>query len=142
MVVNGVEGVYVAPDAGDLIPLVGSNFTAFFDNIGFNWSRLAGAHIIAINGLPPYEYVDRIATNTSGNYLDHGVRVNSVFSSYRLDGNNLFSQRFGDLAGPPFPDPESVTYTLIPVNSTKPETVTVPYAADFIGAAFTDGPSL
>ncbi|KIJ47498.1 hypothetical protein M422DRAFT_248919, partial [Sphaerobolus stellatus SS14] len=141
IVVNGVQGVFVAPDSVEFIEQLGTDFTGFFDSIGFNWRRLAGAKILSINGLQPYDYVDQIAKNSSGNYLDHGVRVNSVFSSYRLDTNNLFSQRVGDLAGPVFPEPESVTFTLIPVNSTKAETVTVPYLADFLGVPFTDGPS-
>ena len=98
--------------------------------------------MLNINGLDAYDYVDRIASNTSGNYLDHGVRVNSVFSSYRIDTTDNFSQRVGDLAGPPFPDPLSVTFTLILVNSTEPETVTIPYLASFIGVPFTDSASL
>lgn len=108
-----------------------------------DWRRLAGAKVLEINGLGAYDYVDRIASNTSGNFLDHGVRVNSVFSSYRIDATNAFSQRIGDLAGPPFPDPESVTFTLITVNSTEEETVTVPYLSEYLGPQpFTDAASL
>ncbi|KAF8500550.1 hypothetical protein BU17DRAFT_102522 [Hysterangium stoloniferum] len=139
--VDGVQNVFVSPDAVVFLEQLGTPFTSFFDALKFDWRRLAGAKVLQINGLPAYDYVDRIASNTSGNYLDHGVRVNSVFSSYRLDGTNAFSQRIGDLAGPVFPDPESVTFTLIPVNSTKLETITIPYASDFIGVPFTDGPS-
>jgi hypothetical protein len=108
-----------------------------------DWRRLAGAKVLEINGLGAYDYVDRIASNTSGNYLDHGVRVNSVFSSYRIDATNAFSQRLGDLAGPPFPDPPSVTFTLIPVNSTEKETITIPYLASYLGPQpFKDASSL
>lgn len=120
---------------------LGPDFLSFFKDLNFNWQRLAGAKILYINGLDPYDYVDAIAHNTSGNYLDHGVRVNSVFSSYRLDDTNAYSQRLGDLAGPVFPDPNSVTFTLIPVNQTEPETVVIPYITTFLGASFTDGPS-
>lgn len=40
-----------------------------------------------------------IAGTVSGNYLEHGVRINSVFTSYRISGTS-FSQRLGNLAGP------------------------------------------
>ncbi|KAF9011868.1 hypothetical protein BDQ17DRAFT_793629 [Cyathus striatus] len=137
---NGVQGVFVAPDAVEFISQLGSNFTDFFDSIKFDWKRLAGAKVLSIEGMDPYAYVDTIASTVSGNYLDHGVRVNSVFSSYRISGTD-FSQRIGDLAGPTGVAQTSLTMTLIPVNSTKSETVKVPFLADFIGLPFTDGPS-
>lgn len=90
--------------------------------------------------MPAFDYIDKIASTVSGNYLDHEVRVNSVVSSYRI-ANNAFSQRVGDLAGPSFISQTSLTFQLIPVNSTRVETVTVPFVANFIGTAFTDGPS-
>ena len=68
------------------------------------------------------------------------MRVNSVFSSYRIQGNAL-SQRLGDLAGPPLPDLDSLTMVVKIVGSNKPETVTIPYAMDYLGPPFTDGPS-
>ena len=70
-----------------------------------------------------------------------GVRVNSVYSSYRMSAN-AFSQRFGDLAGPSLPTLTGLTFTVISVNSSRPETVRVPYIASFLGQPFTDGPSL
>ena len=138
---NGVQNVFIIPDLVDLVTLVGAGFTGHFDSIGFDWKRLAGAKVLSIAGGDPFTYIDHIASTVSGNYLDHGVRVNSVFSSYRIV-NTDFSQRFGDLAGPPFPDQDSLTFSLILANSTKPETVTVPFLADYLGAAFTDGASL
>ncbi|PSR81755.1 hypothetical protein PHLCEN_2v6264 [Hermanssonia centrifuga] len=134
---NGVQSVFVAPDSTDLIPLVGTEFTDFFESIGFDWQRLAGARVLEIAGMDAYSYADLIASTESGNYLDHGVRVNSVFSSYRIVDTD-FSQRFGDIGGPAFPDRDSLTFKLIPVNSTKAEVVTVPYLADYLGAPFTD----
>ncbi|KZT22301.1 hypothetical protein NEOLEDRAFT_1138220 [Neolentinus lepideus HHB14362 ss-1] len=137
---NGVWGVFIAPDLTEFIPLVGTQYTDYFKSIGFNWERLAGAQVLQIEGQDPYAYVDYIADTISGNYLDHGVRVNSVFSSYRISSTS-FSQRFGDLAGAPFPDQNSLTFTLIPVNSTLPETVTVPFLASYAGNNFTDSGS-
>ncbi|KAG6860617.1 hypothetical protein C0995_009371 [Termitomyces sp. Mi166 len=138
--VDGVQGVYIAFDAVDFISLLGTNYTSFFDSIGFDWKRLAGAKVLQINGQDPYAYVDTIANTVSGNYLDHGVRVNSVFTSYRISGTD-FSQRLGDLAGPMDVTQTSLTFDLIPVNSTAAETVTVPYLANYLGAPFTDSAS-
>ncbi|KAJ7855118.1 hypothetical protein B0H14DRAFT_2754840 [Mycena olivaceomarginata] len=132
--VNGVQGVYIVPDLVDFITLLGTDFT---DLITIDWQRLAGAKVVSIEGQDPYTYVDFIAKTVSGNYLDHGVRVNSVFSSYRLSGSD-YSQRFGDLAGPTGVAQNSLTFKLVTVNSTKVETVTVPYIANYLGVAFTD----
>ncbi|ESK91666.1 peptidase s41 family protein [Moniliophthora roreri MCA 2997] len=135
--VDGVQGVYIAPDAVEFISLLGSEYTGFFDSIGFDWKRLAGAKVTSIEDQDPYDYVDFIARTVSGNYLDHGVRVNSVFSSYRISANT-YSQRLGDLAGPSGVQRTSLKFKLIPVNSTQEETVTVPYLASFLGNQFTD----
>lgn len=118
--------------------LLGTNFTGYYDSIGFNWQQYAGAKVLEIAGIPAYDYVDHIASTYSGNYLDHNVRVNSVFSSYRISAGN-WSQRFGDLAGPVFPDLTNLTMQLTRVNSTNVETVTFPYRASYIATgAFTD----
>ncbi|KAG6836074.1 hypothetical protein H0H93_011655 [Arthromyces matolae] len=139
--VNGAQGVYIAFDSVDFISLLGADYTGYFDEIGFDWKRLQGAQLLKINGQDPYDYVDTIARTVSGNYLDHGVRVNSVFSSYRISGTD-FSQRLGDLAGPLDVTQTSLTFELIVVNSTVRETVTVPYLASYIGLGdFTDSKS-
>ncbi|KAH9996284.1 hypothetical protein BJV77DRAFT_1059470 [Russula vinacea] len=135
--VDGVEGVYIAPDAVDFISLVPRGFTSFYDSIDFDWRRLAGAQVLRIEGMDPYDYVDFVAETVTGNYLDHGVRVNSVFTSYRLVGS-LFSQRFGDLAARVFDPIENLTFQLIPINATQPETVTVPFLHVFTGTSFSD----
>ncbi|THH11140.1 hypothetical protein EW146_g8141, partial [Bondarzewia mesenterica] len=138
--VNGTQNVFIAPDSVEFLTLLGSGFTSFFNEpneLGFDWQRLAGAKVLEIGGMDAYDYVDKIASTVSGNYLDHGVRVNSVFSSYRISGTG-FSQRVGDLAGPSFLTQTSLTFKLIPVDSNEAETVTVPYVASFLGIAFTD----
>lgn len=138
--INGAQDVYIVPDLVEFISLLGSNYTGYFDSIGFDWARLAGARVVSIEGVPAYSYVDFIADTVSGNYLDHGVRVNSVWSSYRISDGN-YSQRFGDLAGPPFPDLDTLTMEVFLANATEPETVVVPYLAAFSGADFTDAAS-
>lgn len=139
--VNGVSNVYIAPDSVELINLLGTGFTSFFTQLGFDWQRLAGAKVLEIEGMDAYAYVDLIAKTVSGNYLDHGVRVNSVFTSYRISGT-AFSQRIGDLAGPEDVTRTSLTFKLIPVGSTEVETVAVPYLASYGGSPFTDSASL
>ena len=134
---NGVQSVFIAPDSVEFISLLGPDFTSFFDSIGFNWQRLAGARVLEIEGMAPFDYVDLIARTVSGNYLDHGVRVNSVFSSYRIVGTD-FSQRVGDLAGPTVPTQTHLTMKLVVVNSTNEETVEIPFLANFLGQPFTD----
>ncbi len=135
--VDGVEGVYIASDAVDFISLVPPGFTSYYDYIGFNWKRLAGARVLQIEGLDPYDYVDSVADTVTGSYLDHGVRVNSVFTSYRLSGSS-FSQKFGDLAGRVFDPIENLTFSLVPVGATQAETVTVPFLDVFLGNSFSD----
>ena len=123
----------MTPDLASFIPLLGTAYTSYFDDtLHFDWRRLAGARVLAIGGMDAYAYADKIASTQSGNYLDHGVRVNSAFSSYRISGTD-FSQRFGDIAGPAFPELESLTMTLVPVNATRPETVQVPFLASYVG---------
>ncbi|EJD02041.1 uncharacterized protein FOMMEDRAFT_141224 [Fomitiporia mediterranea MF3/22] len=134
---DGEQNVFVAPDSVEFFGLLGSDFSDFFDSINFDWQRLAGAKVLSIEGMDPLDYIDFVAKTVSGNFLDHGVRVNSVLSSYRISGDD-FSQRIGDLAGPPMPVQENLTFSLITMNSTDAETVTVPFLADFTGNSFTD----
>ncbi|TFY77280.1 hypothetical protein EWM64_g6733 [Hericium alpestre] len=135
---DGVQNVFIAPDSVEFLELLGSNFTSFFDSKHFDWRRLAGAKVLEIEGLSAYDYIDVVASTVSGNYLPHGPRVNSAFSSYRIDGTNAFSQRIGDVAGPELLTQTELTFKLITVNSTREETVTVPFLANFIGTPFTD----
>ncbi|KAA1476881.1 hypothetical protein DENSPDRAFT_536011 [Dentipellis sp. KUC8613] len=135
--VNGTESVFIAPDTVAFIDLVPAGFSNFYASINFNWQRLAGARVTQIEGMDPYAYADQIADKQSGNYLDHNVRVNSVWTGYRLSGSS-FSQKFGVLAGQVFSSQENLTFSLIPVNSTEEEQVTVPYLAVLMGNAFTD----
>ncbi|KAL0065781.1 hypothetical protein AAF712_007269 [Marasmius tenuissimus] len=134
---NGEQAIYVAPDAVEFISLLGDEYTGYFESIGFNWARLAGAKVTAIEDQDPYDYVDFIAKTVSGNFLDHGVRVNSVFSNYRI-ANADYSQRLGDLAGPTGVERTSLKLKLIPLDTKVEETVTVPYLARFLGFSFTD----
>lgn len=137
---EGVQSVFIAPDSVEFVSELGTAFTSFYDSIGFNWQRLAGARVVSIAGQDPYSYIDHIASTVSGNYLDHGVRVNSVLSSYRISANTL-SQRLGDLAGPPLPDLDSLEMEVLVVGSTTVEKVVIPYQMSYLGEPFADGAS-
>ena len=137
ILVDGVEDVYIAPDVIEFISLIPRGFASFYASIGFDWQRLAGARVLQIEGMDPYDYVDQVADTVTGNYLDHGVRVNSVFTSYRLSGSS-FSQKFGDLAGRVLNPIRNLTYTLLPHGAAHPETVTIPFLNLFLGNNFSD----
>ena len=134
------NGIFIAPHSVEFLSQFGPNFTDFFAAKNFNWQRLAGARVLTIGGLPASDYINKIARTVSGNFLDHNVRVNSVVSSYWIP-NTTISQRVGDLAGPFFLTQKSLNFTLIPVYSTIPEFVDVPFVAALIGTPFTDGRS-
>ncbi|KAH8994242.1 hypothetical protein EDB92DRAFT_1850975 [Lactarius akahatsu] len=134
------DGIFIAPDTVELLNGLGPDFAGFFAAKNFNWQRLAGARVLTIGGLPASVYIDEIARTVSGNYLSHNVRVNSVVSSYGIT-NTSFSQRFGDLAASSFLTQTSLTFSVIPANSTSSEVVEVPFAAAFVGKSFTNGPS-
>ncbi|CUA67231.1 hypothetical protein RSOLAG22IIIB_07285 [Rhizoctonia solani] len=138
---NGSQDIYIAPDAVEFLSLLGSNFTSYYDQKGFNWKKYAGAKVLTIEGLPAWAYVNLVATTQSGNWLDHNIRVNSVLSSYRIT-SNAWAQRLGDLAGTLFPDKDSLTMTVIPTGTgAKPEVVKFDYRANYLGAPFVDGRS-
>ncbi|KAH9988078.1 hypothetical protein BJV74DRAFT_839926 [Russula compacta] len=131
--------VFIAPNSVQLVSQMGEGFTNYLAAKGFNWERLAGANVIEIDGLPARQYIDKVASTVSGNFLDHNVRVNSVVSGYRITGNTS-SQRLGDLASRPSPKHTNLEFLLNPVNSTSdmPERVQVPFVAVLLGANFTD----
>jgi hypothetical protein len=134
------NGIFIAPDSTELLNQLGANFTDFFAAKNFNWTRLSGARVITIEGIPAGDYIDEIARTVSGTYLDHNVRVNSVVSSYRISAGS-FSQRVGDLAGRLVLTKTSLNFLIITENSTVSEFVDVPFVATFLGRSFTDGPS-
>ena len=129
--------IHVAPDAIEFVSLLGDKFTGYYDELGFDWKRLAGAKIVEVEGKSPYDYVDYLASSQAGNYLDHGIRVNSVFTGYRIVGSD-WSQKLGIFAGRQFPDQDYLTMSVIPVGSQEAEEVHVPFYASYLGAPFTD----
>ncbi|KAH8834368.1 hypothetical protein DL96DRAFT_1522051 [Flagelloscypha sp. PMI_526] len=137
LAVNGTESLYIAPDLLEFIPLLGDEYLGYLESVKFDYKPLAGAKVISIEGLPAYTYIDKVAHEVSGNFLDHGIRVNSAYTSYRISGG-AWSQRLGDLAGPTGVEKDSLTFTVILAGTTKPKTITVPYVAAWAGYDFTD----
>jgi hypothetical protein len=135
LAISGVESIYIAPDSVEFLSLIGPAFSGFFESIGFDFKRLAGARVLTIEGMPAYDYADLIAQTVSGNFLDRGVRFNSVFTSYRIAKGNetTFSQRLGDMAGPFSVTKDQLTLTIIPINASGVETVVVPFLASYVG---------
>jgi hypothetical protein len=131
------HSIYISPNAVELMTMMGKNYTDYFDSIGFDWKRLAGAKVLSLDNSDPYAHVDWIANTVTGNYLDHGVRVNQVYTSYRIAAD-VWSQRVGDFAGPIDVSRADVPMKLLLVNATEPEDVRVPYYALLIGFQFTD----
>lgn len=134
---NGTQAVFVMPDLVQVISNLPKGFTSYFDEIGFDWKRLAGAKVLEIEGVDAYAYADKVASMESGQYLDHGVRINSVFSSYSLS-KSTFSQRFGDIAETTFPDRDTLTMKVVPANSTNVETIEIPFVSTYTGSHFKD----
>ncbi|KAH8823655.1 hypothetical protein DL96DRAFT_1670690 [Flagelloscypha sp. PMI_526] len=134
---NGTESLFIAPDLNDLVPQIGTEFISYLSSLNFDYTRLAGARIISIEGLPAYDYVDKIAREESGNFLDHGIRVNSVYTSYRIVHGD-YSQRLGDLAGPPGVERDSLKMTVVLEGSDQPEEIDIPYAGHYAAAPFTN----
>ncbi|KAF8651179.1 hypothetical protein AX16_004834 [Volvariella volvacea WC 439] len=135
--VDGVVSIYIVPDLVELLNGAGTSFTDYFSSIGFVWQPLAGAKVISIEGQDPWDYVDFVARTVSGNYLDHNVRVNSVFSSYGLAGSDYW-QRLGDLANPTGVAQEFLQMEVLLAGSTTPQVVNIPFLAQFSGIGFGD----
>ncbi|KAF9004946.1 hypothetical protein BDZ89DRAFT_896864, partial [Hymenopellis radicata] len=137
---NGSQAIFISPDSVDLLSSLGSNFTNYFDELNFDWKRLADALVISIQGRDPWTYVSDLAEDISGTYLDHNVRINSVFSSYRIS-QSQYSQRVGDFAGQLSVEQDSVAMKVVLVNSSEPVNVNIPILAASIGRDFIDAQS-
>ncbi|EJD39295.1 hypothetical protein AURDEDRAFT_153882 [Auricularia subglabra TFB-10046 SS5] len=137
---NGKEDIYIIPELVEFLNALSPQLVDYLADRSFNWQRLAGAKVLAINGKPAYYYVDTVAREVSGNFLDHGIRVNSVFWSYKRFTSS-FGQRFGELGAPALTTLRGLDFKVVVAKSTKPENVFVPYVASRLGAAFTDSAS-
>lgn len=140
LVSDGVESIFIAPDAVELFSTLGGDFADYLKSIHFDWIRLAGARVTEIQGRNPWVYVADLAEEASGTYLDHNVRINSVFTSYRIS-DEQYSQRLGDFAGPLNTEQDFIAMTVVLPNTSKEVEVKVPLLAAYIGKPFHDAKS-
>ena len=99
--------------------------------------------MLEIDSKDPWDSVAASAAMIGG-YEARSTRESSFFASYQL-GATEWSYRMGDFAAKSLPPTsDTVTLTVIPVESTAPETIIIPYISRFGSAstAFTDGSSL
>lgn len=122
--------IRILPEASILLTGLGSNFVKRYN---YDFEQYDGALVNAIDGQSANEYVDFIARTVVGTYLDHGVRTNSVFSSYRLLPESQWDQKLGDFAAPVGVAKDGVNMTITRINATTSETIYVPYQAFFLG---------
>jgi hypothetical protein len=146
LVVLGGQSVHIAPEAFTVATAEFGTGVQFWQDalpgaLKGQLASLSGAQVLAINGQDPWAAADANAA-ISGGYQQFGTRQNGFFASYNRAASN-WSYILGQFAQQSLPLSDSVTLTIKRVNSTKVETVTIPYQAR-IGAStvkFTDGPS-
>ncbi|KAG8802766.1 hypothetical protein FRC18_007451, partial [Serendipita sp. 400] len=136
------QNVYIAPESFDV---VSKEFAPFLDQwqtmAGYNFTKYAGARVIAIDDLDPWWAVDQSAA-VIGSYQGKSSRQNSFFSSY-IRAATEWSYRMGDFAARSLPPTKDyVKMTVIPVNSTRWETIKVPFISRSTTPAFTSGQDL
>jgi hypothetical protein len=146
LVVFGGQSVHIAPEAFTVATAEFGAGVQFWQDalpgaLKGQLASLSGAQVLAINGQDPWAVADANAA-ISGGYQQFGTRQNGFFASYNRAASS-WSYILGQFAQQSLPLSDSATLTIKRVNSTKVETVTIPYQAR-IGAStvkFTDGPS-
>jgi hypothetical protein len=97
--------------------------------------------VIAIDGLDPWFAVEKSA-DVVGSWQGRSQRENSFFSSYVRSATG-WTYRMGDFAARSLPPTKDyVSMTVIPVNSTRWETIKVPFISRITVGAFTDSQDL
>ncbi|KAI0714792.1 hypothetical protein C8Q76DRAFT_728141 [Earliella scabrosa] len=104
-------------------------------------ASLSGAKVLAIDGLDPLIAVNKNAA-IAGSYQGLAQRQNGFFASYQAAAAG-WTYLMGQFAQQALPLTDSVKLTIVRVNSTKIETVTLPYRSRFGAAsvAFNDSAS-
>lgn len=88
------------------------------------------AEVLKINGIPAIEYAELQATK-NGYFRDQQSRMNSMFVRPSATAGSYF---FGQLMVPwRLPQNDTIEFTLRRLNSTKTETLHVPYLVSFLG---------
>ncbi|KAM5541660.1 hypothetical protein V8D89_004641 [Ganoderma adspersum] len=136
---RGLQAVHIAPEAFAVATAQFQDEIQFWQDalpgdLKGQLESLSGARVIAINGHDPWLAVDENAA-VSGSFQGFGARQNGFFASYSID----WAYNFGQFAQQSLPLSDSVDLTIQRVNSSKVQTVTIPYHSKVIkGARFTD----
>ncbi|PVF94674.1 hypothetical protein CPB86DRAFT_800281 [Serendipita vermifera] len=132
------QTVYIAPEAFEV---TSKEFAPFLDQwqslAGFNFTKYSAAQVIAIDGSDPWVSVEENA-KIIGSWQGRSQRENSFFSSY-IRGGAGWTYRMGDFAARSLPPAnDSVSLTVIPADSTEPETINVPFISRITVPPFAD----
>ncbi|TFK73533.1 hypothetical protein BDN72DRAFT_761661 [Pluteus cervinus] len=127
---RGNQDVHIAHEAFEVVSAEFPDQIDFWQdalpgNFRGQLESLSGAKVLAINGRPPFDEVNANAA-ISGGYQALGTRQNAFFSSYRRLSEG-WTYLLGDFAQKSLPLDDQVELTVIRVNRTSPETITVPY---------------
>ncbi|KAH8099441.1 hypothetical protein BXZ70DRAFT_1009250 [Cristinia sonorae] len=128
---RGDQYVHIAPEAWDL---VSSSFSDQIDvwqnalpgNLRGKLKSLSGAKVLKINGQDPFKVVNAHA-QVAGAFQGVGARQNGFFASYRAANGGGFNYVPGEFAQKSLPLEDSVTLTIQRIDSSKTDTVTLPY---------------
>ncbi|KIM23356.1 hypothetical protein M408DRAFT_332377 [Serendipita vermifera MAFF 305830] len=139
---NLLQSAFIAPEAFDV---VSKEFAPYIDQwqqlAGFNFTKYSGAKVLLIDDTLPLIQIEKNA-QVIGGYQGHSTRQNSFFSSY-IRAANEWSYRMGDFAARSLPPTKDyVKMTVVLANSTKIETIKVPFISRTTVSAFTSGADL
>ncbi|KAH8096742.1 hypothetical protein BXZ70DRAFT_334566 [Cristinia sonorae] len=127
---RGKQDIYIAPEAFTVISNAFPEAVDFWQkslpgNLKGKLASLSGAKVLKINGRDPWDVVEA-NTDAAGSFAARSLRQNGFFGSYNQVAGG-FSYVFGSFAQTPLPIADSVTLTIQRTNSTKQETITIPY---------------
>ncbi|KAI0355821.1 hypothetical protein OH77DRAFT_1424077 [Trametes cingulata] len=126
----GRQSVHIAPEAFTVATAEFKDEVQFWQDalpgdLKGKLASLSGAKVLAINGQDPSVAVDANA-KINGGFQGLGTRQNSFFASYNTASTG-WNYIMGAFAQQSLPLTDSVTLTIQRVNSTRIETVTIPY---------------
>ncbi|TFK66892.1 hypothetical protein BDN72DRAFT_871423 [Pluteus cervinus] len=127
---RGKQDVYIAKEAFTVASAEFADGIDFWQNslpgnLKGQLASLSGAKVLTINGEAPFNAVNANAA-IAGSYQGLGTRQNGYFSSYQRSSGG-WNYLLGNFAQQALPLDDQVTLTILRVNQTRTETVTIPY---------------
>ncbi|KAI0628556.1 hypothetical protein C8Q77DRAFT_1067837 [Trametes polyzona] len=134
----GHQSVHIAPEAFDVATAEFKDEVQFWQDalpgsLKGQLASLSGAKVLAINGLNPLIAVDENAKIT-GSFQGLGTRQNSFFASYN-SASTGWTYLLGNFAQQSLPLNDDATLTIQRVNSSRIETITLPYRSRISSSA-------